>query len=223
MAKHQNNQIGINLNFTAGVKAQKDIHYYIDGLQKAIDTFSVRLSLWLKVQTLKRAIALNILEALPKPKSQTIRIGITGSPGVGKSTFIESFGIYVLSQGHKIAVLAIDPSSQINNGSILGDKTRMQDLASHPLAYIRPTASGSMLGGIAAATKDVIQLCEAAGYNFIIIETVGVGQSEIEVDFITDINLLLLQPGAGDDMQGIKRGVVENADILSLIKLMAHN
>ncbi|MBK8624234.1 MAG: methylmalonyl Co-A mutase-associated GTPase MeaB [Saprospiraceae bacterium] len=219
MAKHQNNQIGINLNFTAGVKAQKDIHYYIDGLQKGNRyILSETITLIESSNPKKRAIALNILEALPKPKSQTIRIGITGSPGVGKSTFIESFGIYVLSQGHKIAVLAIDPSSQINNGSILGDKTRMQDLASHPLAYIRPTASGSMLGGIAAATKDVIQLCEAAGYNFIIIETVGVGQSEIEVDFITDINLLLLQPGAGDDMQGIKRGVVENADIFVINK-----
>lgn len=218
MAKHYNHS-GINPDFAIKSKEDKDIHYYINGLLNANRfILSETITLIESTNTVKRQLALKILESLPKPKSPTIRIGITGSPGVGKSTFIESLGMYIISQGHKIAVLAIDPSSQINKGSILGDKTRMQELASHPMAFIRPSSSGAVLGGTAAATKETIHLCEAAGFDFIIIETVGVGQSEIEVDFITDINLLLLQPGAGDDLQGIKRGIVENADIFVINK-----
>ncbi len=155
---------------------------------------------------------------LPKT-GNSIRIGITGVPGVGKSTFIEAFGEYLIKQhGKKVAVLAIDPSSQQTKGSIMGDKTRMEKLAANPNAFIRPSASGKSLGGVANKTRESLLLCEAAGYDVTIIETVGVGQSETTVKNMTDFFLLLMLPGAGDELQGIKRGIMEMADLLAINK-----
>ncbi|HMG15365.1 MAG TPA: methylmalonyl Co-A mutase-associated GTPase MeaB [Saprospiraceae bacterium] len=154
---------------------------------------------------------------LPHTKS-SVRIGISGSPGVGKSTFIESLGLQYIKEGRKLAVLAIDPSSSIAGGSILGDKTRMQRLSIEENAFIRPSPAGKTLGGVARNTREAIMLCEAAGYNTILIETVGVGQSEYIVESMTDLFVLLIQPGAGDELQGIKRGVVEMADLVIVNK-----
>ena len=163
-------------------------------------------------------LAQKIIDGLIVHSGKSIRIGITGVPGVGKSSFIESFGLHVVKQKHKLAVLAIDPSSQISKGSILGDKTRMEQLAVHPNAFIRPTPSSGSLGGVARKTKETIILCEAAGYDYILIETVGVGQSETTVHQLTDFFLLLMLAGAGDELQGIKRGIMEMADALIITK-----
>lgn len=159
-----------------------------------------------------------ISRLLDLPASDTYRIGITGSPGVGKSTFIESLGMYLIEKGHRVAVLAIDPSSAVSRGSILGDKTRMEQLSASAMAFIRPSPSGDSLGGVARKTRETILLVEAAGFDTIMIETVGVGQSEYAVHSMTDVFLLLLLPGAGDELQGIKRGIVEMADILAVNK-----
>ena len=150
--------------------------------------------------------------------SASLRIGITGIPGVGKSTLIDILGMSWIEKGHRVAVLAIDPSSQRSGGSILGDKTRMERLSNDPKAFIRPSATAGNLGGVAARTRESIILCEAAGYDRIIVETVGVGQSELEVDRITDINVLLMIAGAGDELQGIKRGIMEAADLIVFTK-----
>jgi len=155
--------------------------------------------------------------------NQSIRIGITGVPGVGKSTFIEAFGKHLTGLGRKVAVLAVDPSSTISHGSILGDKTRMEELVKDPNAYIRPSASGETLGGVARKTRETITLCEAAGYNTIIIETVGVGQSETAVHSMVDFFLLLKISGAGDELQGIKRGIMEMADAIVINKADGDN
>lgn len=155
--------------------------------------------------------------------NKSIRIGITGIPGVGKSTFIEAFGKYLTSLGKKIAVLAVDPSSSISYGSILGDKTRMEELVKNPNAYIRPSASGATLGGVARKTRETITLCEAAGFNTILIETVGVGQSETAVHGMVDFFLLLKIAGAGDELQGIKRGIMEMADAIIINKADGDN
>lgn len=163
-----------------------------------------------------------INECLPK-SGQSIRIGITGVPGVGKSTFIESFGTYLTSIGKKVAVLAIDPTSQQSRGSILGDKTRMDKLAVNNQAYIRPSASGKTLGGVGQKTQETIILCEAAGFDIILVETVGVGQSETEVYSMTDFFLLLMIAGAGDELQGIKRGIMEMADAILINKAEGDN
>ncbi|MBK7869664.1 MAG: methylmalonyl Co-A mutase-associated GTPase MeaB [Saprospiraceae bacterium] len=165
-----------------------------------------------------RILAQDIVEACLARRTSSIRIGITGSPGVGKSTFIEAFGTHLIEKGHRLAVLAIDPTSQISKGSILGDKTRMAKLASNENAFIRPSAAGDSLGGVAHKTREAILLCEAAGFDTIIVETVGVGQSETAVHSMVDCFLLLLLPGAGDELQGIKRGIVEMADILAVNK-----
>ena len=151
-------------------------------------------------------------------KRKTMRIGITGVPGAGKSTFIEAFGSYMTSCGHKLAVLAIDPSSEKTKGSILGDKTRMETLCHDPNAFIRPSPSAGSLGGVARKTRESILLCEAAGYDVIFVETVGVGQSETAVHSMTDFFLLLLISGAGDDLQGIKRGIMEMSDLINVTK-----
>ena len=158
-----------------------------------------------------------LTEILPKT-GNSIRIGITGAPGVGKSTFIEAFGLHVIEQGHKVAVLAIDPSSAITGGSILGDKTRMAQLAQNENAFIRPSPTGGSLGGVARRTREAMLLCEAAGYDVIIVETVGVGQSETEVADMVDMFVLMLLPGSGDELQGIKKGIVELADLIIVNK-----
>lgn len=154
---------------------------------------------------------------------KSIRIGITGVPGVGKSTFIESFGKYLTSLGHKVAVLAIDPSSERSKGSILGDKTRMELLSSDINAFIRPSASSGSLGGVARKTREAIFLCETAGFDVVFIETVGVGQSEIAVHSMVDFFLLLMLAGAGDELQGIKRGIMEMADLIAITKADGNN
>jgi LAO/AO transport system kinase len=155
--------------------------------------------------------------------NQSVRIGITGVPGVGKSTFIEAFGKHLTSLGKKVAVLAVDPSSTISHGSILGDKTRMEELVKDPNAFIRPSASGETLGGVARKTRETITLCEAAGFDTIIIETVGVGQSETAVHSMVDFFLLLKIAGAGDELQGIKRGIMEMADAIIINKADGDN
>jgi LAO/AO transport system kinase len=155
--------------------------------------------------------------------NQSVRIGITGVPGVGKSTFIETFGKHLTSLGKKVAVLAVDPSSTISHGSILGDKTRMEELVKDPNAFIRPSASGETLGGVARKTRETITLCEAAGFDTIIIETVGVGQSETAVHSMVDFFLLLKIAGAGDELQGIKRGIMEMADAIVINKADGDN
>ncbi|MBO7279027.1 MAG: methylmalonyl Co-A mutase-associated GTPase MeaB [Bacteroidales bacterium] len=151
-------------------------------------------------------------------QAKTIRIGITGVPGAGKSTFIESFGGIVTQDGHKLAVLAIDPSSEKSKGSILGDKTRMETLTNNPDVFIRPSPSAGSLGGVARKTRETVLLCEAAGFDVIFIETVGVGQSEIAVHSMSDFFLLLMLSGAGDDLQGIKRGIMEMSDLIAITK-----
>jgi LAO/AO transport system kinase len=157
-------------------------------------------------------------EILPK-SGKSIRIGITGTPGVGKSTFIESFGLYLISLGHKVAVLAVDPSSPISGGSIMGDKTRMEKLSQSESAFIRPSPSSGSLGGVAQKSRESIIICEAAGYDIILVETVGVGQSEFEVASMVDFFLVLMLPNAGDELQGIKKGILELADSIVINKV----
>lgn len=168
-------------------------------------------------------IGQEILKKCLLQTGESIRIGITGVPGVGKSTFIESFGTFLVRQGKKVAVLAIDPSSVVSGGSILGDKTRMNQLAVLENAFIRPSASSGTLGGVARKTRETILLCEAAGYEIILVETVGVGQSETEVHAMTDFFLLLMLAGAGDELQGIKRGIMEMADSILITKTDGDN
>lgn len=165
-----------------------------------------------------RTLANNLLQSLPKSKNISFRIGITGNPGVGKSTLIEQLGNNYIESGYKIAVLAFDPSSPNSGGSILGDKTRMEKLSKEHNAFIRPSSSSGQLGGVGNSTREIICLCEAAGYNRIIIETVGVGQNEIAIDDFVDCFVLIALPGAGDEIQGIKRGVIERTDILAVNK-----
>lgn len=163
-----------------------------------------------------RADAL-LTELLPRT-GNAFRLGVSGVPGVGKSTFIEALGLALIGQGHRVAVLAIDPSSSISGGSILGDKTRMEHLSVHPQAYIRPSPASGTLGGVAAKTREAMLVCEAAGYDVVIVETVGVGQSEIAVAGMTDMFVLLQLPNAGDDLQAIKKGVMELADLVVINK-----
>ena len=165
-----------------------------------------------------RPLADRLLEILLPRTGRSIRIGISGAPGVGKSTFIESFGLHVLAQGHRLAVLAVDPSSRLGGGSILGDKTRMTRLAGEAKAFIRPSPAGGTLGGVARRTREAMLVAEAAGYDVVLVETVGVGQSETAVADMTDMFLLMLLPGSGDDLQGIKRGIVELADLILVNK-----
>lgn len=164
------------------------------------------------------ALAADLMTMLLPHRDQSVRLGITGIPGVGKSTFIESFGLYLCERGHRVAVLAVDPTSAISGGSILGDKTRMEKLSRHPSAYIRPSPSRGALGGVTRKTRETITLCEAAGYDVILVETVGVGQGEIAVRSMTDFFLLLALTGAGDELQGLKKGIVEMADAIAVTK-----
>ena len=167
--------------------------------------------------------AQEIVEKCLQHSSRSIRIGITGVPGAGKSTFIETLGLHITSTGRKLAVLTIDPSSEQTKGSILGDKTRMEELSVHPAAFIRPSPSAGTLGGVARKTRETIILCEAAGFNTILVETVGVGQSETAVHSIVDFFLLLMLAGAGDELQGIKRGIMEMADVIAITKADGNN
>lgn len=165
-----------------------------------------------------RMAAQSLLEKLLPHTGKSVRIGITGIPGVGKSTFIETFGLYLISLGKKVAVLAVDPSSPLAGGSILGDKTRMEELSRQENAFIRPSPSEGTLGGVAQHTRETMLLCEAAGYDVILVETVGVGQSEYEVAGMVDFFMVLMLPNAGDELQGIKRGIMELADALVINK-----
>lgn len=159
-----------------------------------------------------------LLQAVLPQTGRAIRLGISGTPGVGKSSFIERFGLYLTGQGYRVAVLAVDPSSALSGGSILGDKTRMEQLARDPNAFIRPTPSGGSLGGVARRTREAMLLAEAAGFDVVLVETVGVGQSETTVAEMVDMFLLLLAPAGGDDLQGIKRGIMELADLVIVNK-----
>jgi LAO/AO transport system kinase len=164
-------------------------------------------------------LAQDILEDCLPHTGNSIRVGVTGVPGVGKSTFIEALGTHLTkTRGEKVAVLAVDPTSQLSGGSILGDKTRMESLANDPLAFIRPSPSGGSLGGVARRTRETLLLCEAAGYRNVLVETVGVGQSETVVRAMVDFFLLLMLPGAGDELQGMKRGIMELTDLIAINK-----
>ena len=165
-----------------------------------------------------RARADEFLNALLPFTGRSFRLGISGVPGVGKSTFIEALGLYLIGQGHRVAVLAVDPSSHVSGGSILGDKTRMEQLSAREQAYIRPSPSSGTLGGVAEKTREALLVCEAAGYDIVIVETVGVGQSETAVSGMTDMFVLLQLPNAGDDLQAIKKGVMEMADLVVVNK-----
>jgi len=165
-----------------------------------------------------RVIADAVLEAVLPATGNAVRIGISGPPGVGKSTFIEVFGKHIIDQGHQLAVLAVDPSSRRTGGSILGDKTRMGELVNRPEAFIRPSPGGMQLGGVARRTREAMLLCEAAGFDVVVVETIGVGQSEVAVSDMVDLFALLVSPGGGDELQGIKRGIMELADLVIVNK-----
>jgi len=165
-----------------------------------------------------RAASEDLLARVLPHSGQAVRLGITGVPGVGKSTFIEAFGLSLIEQGHRVAVLAVDPTSRRSRGSILGDKTRMEILSRAPEAFIRPSPAGLTLGGVARRTREAMLVCEAAGFDVIVVETVGVGQSETAVADMVDMFVLLLQPGAGDELQGFKRGIMELADLIVVNK-----
>ncbi len=167
---------------------------------------------------LDQELAQQLLTRLMKHKTKTVRVGITGVPGVGKSTFIDAFGMNLTEAGHKVAVLAVDPTSSRSGGSILGDKTRMERLSTDSRAFVRPSPTSGVLGGVARKTRETITLCEAAGFDVVLIETVGVGQSEIVVANMVDFFLVLMLPGAGDELQGIKKGVLEIADMIAINK-----
>lgn len=188
------------------------LDYYLNGLKSQNNVVLAQaITLVESKRKEDQKIADQLLDRVVKIDQKSIRIGITGTPGVGKSSFIEGFGSFLIEQGKKVAVLAIDPSSQKTGGSILGDKTRMEFLSRNPKAYIRPSASGNALGGVNNRTREAVLLCESAGYDVVIVETVGVGQSETLVNNMVDFFLLMIQPGSGDDLQGIKKGIMEMA------------
>lgn len=211
----------INPNTTSAnqnILREENIHELISNIIKG-DRFALAKGITL-IESEKEddiALSLAVLEGV-KTNASSSRIAVTGAPGVGKSTFIEVLGNKLIEKGQKLAVLAVDPSSSISKGSILGDKTRMEELGRNEQAFIRPSSAGKTLGGVAAKTRESIFLCEASGYSTVVVETVGVGQSETLVNQMTDLSILLLSPGAGDELQGIKRGIVELADIVIIHK-----
>jgi LAO/AO transport system kinase len=202
------------------LKRRYPLQTYLEGIL-AQDRFLLSQAITLTESQLAsdQELAQDLLEALLPYTGKSLRIGITGVPGVGKSTFIEAFGSFLLhNEAISLAVLTIDPSSPLTKGSILGDKTRMEVLSRHPRAYIRPSPSALSLGGVARKTRESLLLCEAAGFDMILVETVGVGQSEVLVKEMTDFFLLLMLTGAGDELQGIKKGIMEMADLLVIHK-----
>ena len=205
-------------------KNQKNITEIVQGVLKG-NIVALSKAITLIESNLPKHFAMGqeIIKSCLAHSGKSVRIGITGVPGVGKSTFIESLGKYYTTKGHKVAVLAIDPSSSLSKGSILGDKTRMEELSRDENAYIRPSPSGNNLGGVARKTRETILLCEAAGFDRIIVETVGVGQSETMAHSMVDFFLLLKLAGAGDELQGIKRGIIEMADLIVINKAEADN
>lgn len=197
---------------------------YVEGILKgSINILSQAITLVESSKPEHQTIAQEVINRCLPSSGNSIRIGITGVPGAGKSTFIESFGRYLTAQGHQIAVLAIDPSSERSKGSILGDKTRMEELACDPKAYIRPSPSAGSLGGVARKTREAMILCETAGFDIVLVETVGVGQSETAVHSMVDFFLLVQIAGAGDELQGIKRGIMEMADSIIINKADGNN
>ncbi|MBV5312055.1 MAG: methylmalonyl Co-A mutase-associated GTPase MeaB [Prolixibacteraceae bacterium] len=205
-------------------KRSLSVQQYVDGILKGdITILSQAVTLVESSKPEHQEIAQEIIVKCLPFSGNSVRIGITGVPGVGKSTFIEAMGKQITAQGKKLAVLAIDPSSERTKGSILGDKTRMEDLSIDTNAYIRPSPSAGSLGGVARKTRETIVLCEAAGFNHIFIETVGVGQSETAVHSMVDFFLLLMLAGAGDELQGIKRGIMEMADAITINKADGNN
>lgn len=214
-------------DWLASRKKRKE-SFSVDALSSALvegDVMALSTAITLLESTVKEDArkASDIIKTVLPHTGSSIRIGITGVPGVGKSSFIEVFGSYLAEQGKKLAVLAIDPSSSTSGGSILGDKTRMQNLTTYSNVFIRPSAAGSSLGGVARKTRESILLCEAAGFDVVLIETVGVGQSETLVHSMVDFFLLLMLAGAGDELQGIKRGIMEMADVLVITKADGDN
>lgn len=202
-----------------GKRKELSLKDYVDGILDGDRTILSRaITLIESTKPAHQELAQEIIEQCLPKIGDSVRIGITGVPGVGKSTFIESMGNLITGKGNKLAVLAIDPSSTRTRGSILGDKTRMGTLANNPAAFIRPSPTAGSLGGVARKTRETIYLCEAAGYNAIFIETVGVGQSETAVHSMVDFFLLLMLAGAGDELQGIKRGIMEMADAIAINK-----
>ena len=214
----------INPHFHFRKASEPSVSELMDGiLNQNLNALSKAITLVESGLPHHRRMANELIDGLLPHSGKSQRIGITGVPGVGKSTFIESFGLQLIELGHRVAVLAIDPTSSISHGSILGDKTRMNELAAHPKAFIRPTPSGGNLGGVHRKTRESILLCEAFGFDRIVVETVGVGQSETAVHHMTDVFLLLLLSGAGDELQGIKRGIMEMADLLVIHKADGEN
>jgi LAO/AO transport system kinase len=206
------------------MKTPADTNEYAEGiLKKDIAVLSRAITLAESSREEHQQLARQIIDRILPNTGHSVRIGITGVPGVGKSTFIESFGQLLLQKGHRVAVLAIDPSSTLSKGSILGDKTRMEKLSAQENVFIRPSPSGGSLGGVTQKTRETILLCEAAGFDHILIETVGVGQSETEAHRLTDFFLLLMLAGAGDELQGIKRGIMEMADGIAITKADGSN
>ena len=201
------------------MKPLLSIAEYVEGvLNKDISVLARAITLVESSKAEHQEISKQIIEKILPHTGKSVRLGITGVPGVGKSTFIEVFGQILVQKNHRVAVLAVDPSSTLSKGSILGDKTRMETLSITQNVFIRPSPSSGSLGGVARKTRDSILLCEAAGFDYIIIETVGVGQSETEVHQLTDFFLLLMLAGAGDELQGIKRGIMEMADGIAITK-----
>lgn len=197
---------------------------YVQGIRQGNRTILARaITLIESNAEAHRQTAQQVLQQLLPDTGNSIRIGITGVPGVGKSTFIETFGLHLCKAEHQVAVLAVDPSSTVSGGSILGDKTRMSDLARHPQAFIRPSPSSGTLGGVARKTRETMLLCEAFGFDVILVETVGVGQSEVTVRSMVDFFLLLMLSGAGDELQGIKKGIIELADAMLVNKADGDN
>lgn len=220
ISKGKSVESNINQNFKRKKPRQRTLKEFLEGILEGNRVvLSQAITLIESTQSQHQALAQQIIDACLPYSGKSLRIGLTGTPGVGKSTFIDSFGQFILTEeDRQIAVLAIDPSSQLTRGSILGDKTRMETLSVHPRVFIRPSAAGASLGGVARKTRESIILCEAAGFDTIIVETVGVGQSETAVHSMVDFFLLLLLPNSGDELQGIKRGVMEMADLIAINK-----